>query len=100
MNDLVADKRGGVYFAMTGGGLFDANPQDVVSRYGADNPRGRTVRPSWKCHSARLTLSESTGKKPVANQNVSVAWSRARRGARMAVGASQVAPLSVYRYVC
>jgi sugar lactone lactonase YvrE len=34
MNDLVADARGGVYFAVTGGGLFYANPQGVVSQYG------------------------------------------------------------------
>ena len=35
MNDLVADARGGVYFAVTGGGLFYANPQGVVSQYGS-----------------------------------------------------------------
>ena len=34
MNDLAADARGGVYFAVTGGGLFYANPQGVVSKYG------------------------------------------------------------------
>jgi gluconolactonase len=34
MNDLVADARGGVYFAVTAGGLFYANPQGVVSQYG------------------------------------------------------------------
>ncbi len=34
MNDLVADARGGVYFAVSGGGLFYANPQGVVSEYG------------------------------------------------------------------
>jgi gluconolactonase len=34
MNDLVADARGGVYFAVTGGGLFYANPKGVVSQYG------------------------------------------------------------------
>jgi gluconolactonase len=34
MNDLVADARGGVYFAVTGGGLFYATPQGVVSQYG------------------------------------------------------------------
>jgi sugar lactone lactonase YvrE len=34
MNDLVADARGGVYFAVTGGGLFYANPQGVISQYG------------------------------------------------------------------
>jgi hypothetical protein len=31
MNDLVADRRGRVYFAVTGDGLFYANPQGVVS---------------------------------------------------------------------
>jgi gluconolactonase len=34
MNDLVADARGGVYFAVTAGGLFYANPKGVVSQYG------------------------------------------------------------------
>jgi gluconolactonase len=34
MNDLVADAHGGVYFAVTGGGLFYANPDGVVSEYG------------------------------------------------------------------
>ena len=34
MNDLVADARGGVYFAVSGGGLFYANPRGVVSKYG------------------------------------------------------------------
>jgi gluconolactonase len=44
MNDLAADARGGVYFTITGGGLFYANPQPrdsaghlamaVVSQYG------------------------------------------------------------------
>jgi gluconolactonase len=34
MNDLVADARGGVYVAVTGGGLFYANPQGVVSQHG------------------------------------------------------------------
>ena len=34
MNDLVADARGGVYFAVTAGGLFYANPQGVVSQHG------------------------------------------------------------------
>src|SRR5262245_33828809 len=36
LNDLVADARGGVYLATTGGGLFYANPQGVVSQYGKD----------------------------------------------------------------
>jgi gluconolactonase len=34
VNDLVADARGGVYLAVTGGGLFYANPQGVMSKYG------------------------------------------------------------------
>jgi gluconolactonase len=34
LNDLVADGRGGVYLSITGGGLFYANPQGVVSQYG------------------------------------------------------------------
>jgi gluconolactonase len=34
MNDLVADARGGVYFAVTAGGLFYADPKGVVSQYG------------------------------------------------------------------
>jgi gluconolactonase len=34
MNDLAADARGGVYFAVTGGGLFYANPKGVVEQYG------------------------------------------------------------------
>lgn len=34
LNDLAADARGGVYFTVTGAGLFYANPQGVVSQYG------------------------------------------------------------------
>lgn len=34
LNDLSADSRGGVYLAISGGGLFYANPQGVVSQYG------------------------------------------------------------------
>ncbi len=34
MNDLAADAGGGVYFAVTGAGLFYASPQGVVSQYG------------------------------------------------------------------
>ena len=34
LNDLVADSRGGVYLAITAGGLFYADPKGVVSRYG------------------------------------------------------------------
>jgi gluconolactonase len=34
LNDLVADSRGGVYLSITGGGVFYANAQGVVSTYG------------------------------------------------------------------
>jgi gluconolactonase len=34
LNDLAADHRGGVYLAITAGGLFYASPQGVVSRQG------------------------------------------------------------------
>lgn len=34
LNDLVADARGGVYFSMTGTGVFHATPQGVVSKQG------------------------------------------------------------------
>jgi gluconolactonase len=34
LNDLAADARGGVYLAVSGGGLFYANPQGVMSQYG------------------------------------------------------------------
>jgi gluconolactonase len=34
MNDLAADARGGVYFSVTGGGLFYADPDGEVSAYG------------------------------------------------------------------
>jgi sugar lactone lactonase YvrE len=34
LNDLVADSRGGVYLAITGGGVFYADPKGIVSRYG------------------------------------------------------------------
>jgi len=33
-NDLTADSRGGVYLAISGGGLFYANPQGVMTKYG------------------------------------------------------------------
>ena len=35
-NDMSADARGGVYFTVTGSGLYYANPQGVVTRYGGD----------------------------------------------------------------
>jgi sugar lactone lactonase YvrE len=34
INDLAADARGGVYFTVTGGGLFYADPEGEVSTYG------------------------------------------------------------------
>ena len=34
LNDLSADSRGGVYLAISGGGLFYANPQGVMAQYG------------------------------------------------------------------
>jgi gluconolactonase len=34
LNDLAADARGGVYLAISGGGLFYANPQGVMAQYG------------------------------------------------------------------
>jgi gluconolactonase len=34
LNDLTADSRGGVYLAISGGGLFYANPQGVMTKYG------------------------------------------------------------------
>jgi sugar lactone lactonase YvrE len=43
MNDLVADARGGVYFAVTGGGLLYANPEGVVSQYGEDVSFGNGI---------------------------------------------------------
>jgi gluconolactonase len=36
LNDLAADARGGVYFTVSGGGLFYADPKGVVSQYGKD----------------------------------------------------------------
>jgi gluconolactonase len=35
-NDLIADARGGVYFSVSGTGVFYANPQGVVSQYGTN----------------------------------------------------------------
>lgn len=42
-NDLAADSRGGVYVTVTGGGLFYANPQGVVSQYGEDMTRANGI---------------------------------------------------------
>ena len=36
INDIAADSRGGVYMAVSGGGLFHADPAGKVSRYGQD----------------------------------------------------------------
>lgn len=43
LNDLTADSRGGVYIAISSGGLFYANPQGVVSRYGKDMSRANGI---------------------------------------------------------
>ncbi len=43
VNDLAADSRGGVYVAITGGGLFYANPQGVVSQYGQGISRANGI---------------------------------------------------------
>jgi len=40
LNDLSADTRGGVYFTISSVGVFYANPQGVVSRYGDANVAG------------------------------------------------------------
>jgi gluconolactonase len=40
LNDLSADARGGVYFTISSVGVFYANPQGVVSRYGDANVAG------------------------------------------------------------
>jgi gluconolactonase len=43
LNDLIADSRGGVYLAITAGGLFYANPQGVVSQYGEGMSRANGI---------------------------------------------------------
>jgi sugar lactone lactonase YvrE len=49
MNDLMADARGGVYFAVTGAGVFYANPQGVVSKYSdAAGANGIVLSPDEK----------------------------------------------------
>jgi gluconolactonase len=50
MNDLVADSRGGVYFAVSGGGLFYANPRGLVSQHGegVSGPNGIILSPDEK----------------------------------------------------
>jgi gluconolactonase len=46
-NDLTADSRGGVYLAITDGGLFYASPQGVISQYGdgISRPNGIILSP-------------------------------------------------------
>ena len=47
INDIVADSKGGVYFTM--GGLFYANPQGVVTKYGENlTTNGVTLSPDEK----------------------------------------------------
>jgi gluconolactonase len=47
LNDISADSRGGVYAAISGGGLFYANPQGVMSQYGEGitGPNGIILSP-------------------------------------------------------
>jgi sugar lactone lactonase YvrE len=47
VNDLTADSRGGVYVAISGGGLFYADPQGVVAQYGegVTGPNGIILNP-------------------------------------------------------
>ena len=42
-NDISADARGGVYFTVTGVGVYYASPQGVVSRYGGSIPGANGV---------------------------------------------------------
>jgi gluconolactonase len=50
LNDISADSRGGVYLAISGGGLFYANPQGVMSKYGNEvtGPNGIILSPDEK----------------------------------------------------
>ena len=43
MNDLAADARGGVYFTVSGSGLYHANPEGVVTEYGEGIARANGV---------------------------------------------------------
>jgi gluconolactonase len=43
LNDLSADSRGGVYLAITAGGLFYADPRGVVSQYGEGMSRANGI---------------------------------------------------------
>jgi sugar lactone lactonase YvrE len=49
VNDLMADARGGVYLAISGGGVFYANPQGEVTKYGdVTNVNGIILSPDEK----------------------------------------------------
>ena len=50
VNDLAADARGGVYFSVTGAGVFYSNPQGVVTQYGkaVDGANGIVLSPDEK----------------------------------------------------
>ncbi len=50
LNDLAADSRGGVYLTITGGGVFYASPQGVVSQYGGgmEGANGIVLSPDEK----------------------------------------------------
>ena len=49
VNDLMADERGGVYLAISGAGVFYANPQGVLVKYdGAPNANGIILSPDEK----------------------------------------------------
>ncbi len=43
MNDLAADARGGVYFTVSGSGLYHADPEGVVTEYGEGIARANGV---------------------------------------------------------
>jgi sugar lactone lactonase YvrE len=43
LNDLAADARGGVYLAITGGGVFYATPQGVMTQFGQDMGRANGI---------------------------------------------------------
>jgi gluconolactonase len=49
VNDLMADARGGVYLAVSGSGVFHANPQGELTKYaGAPNANGIILSPDEK----------------------------------------------------
>jgi gluconolactonase len=49
VNDLMADARGGVYLAVTGAGVFHANPKGELTRYeGVPNANGIILSPDEK----------------------------------------------------